>query len=156
MNGTTAFPATIDSFSGEHQYLSNFWDATVSLEGESYRSTEFAFQAAKTLDIEERRQIRMELSPGRAKRLGQKVKLRPDWDRIKDDVMLELVRQKFTRHPDLAVRLLSTGHATLVEGNRWRDTYWGVCDGVGENKLGQILMKVRGELRDLASEMELS
>jgi len=154
MNGTTAFPPTIASFSGEYQFLSNFWDATVSLEGESYRSTESAFQAAKTLNPDERKEIRMELTPGRAKRLGRRVQLRPDWDRIKDDVMLELVRQKFTRHPDLAARLLATGHATLIEGNTWRDTYWGVCDGAGQNKLGQILMKVRGELRDLQSELE--
>ncbi len=153
MTGTTE-EVEITEFSGEYRFLSNFHEATVSLDGENYPSTEHAFQAAKTMDLEERRRIRMEITPGRAKRLGRKVTLRPDWENVKFDVMLELVRQKFTRHPELAARLLATEHAPLTEGNRWHDTYWGVCGGVGENKLGQILVKIRGEIRDLQAELE--
>ena len=43
--------------------------------------------------------------------------------------------------------LLSTGDALIIEHSR-RDRYWGDGgDGSGANKLGQILMRVRGELR---------
>lgn len=62
-------------------------------------------------------------------------------------VMETLVREKFTRHPALAAQLLATGDLELVERNHWRDTFWGICDGRGENHLGRILMKVRTELQ---------
>jgi predicted NAD-dependent protein-ADP-ribosyltransferase YbiA (DUF1768 family) len=44
--------------------------------------------------------------------------------------------------------LLETGDAELVEGNWWDDTFWGVCNGVGQNNLGKILMDTRRELRE--------
>jgi predicted NAD-dependent protein-ADP-ribosyltransferase YbiA (DUF1768 family) len=34
----------------------------------------------------------------------------------------------------------------LVEGNWWNDTYWGICDGTGRNRLGQLLMDLRNTL----------
>ena len=75
-----------------------------------------------------------------------KVKLREDWEQVKLLVMEDLVRQKFSKDP-LKDRLLSTGSEYLEETNWWKDTYWGVCNGVGENILGQILMRVRDSLR---------
>ena len=47
----------------------------------------------------------------------------------------------------MASRLINTGDAILIEGNTWGDTYWGVCDGVGENRLGKLLMEVREECK---------
>jgi hypothetical protein len=38
--------------------------------------------------------------------------------------------------------------ARLVEGNTWNDRYWGVCRGVGQNKLGHLLMKLREEYKE--------
>jgi predicted NAD-dependent protein-ADP-ribosyltransferase YbiA (DUF1768 family) len=61
--------------------------------------------------------------------------------------METLVREKFTRHAPLAELLVATGDLDLVERNRWRDTFWGVCNGIGENHLGRILMIVRAELQ---------
>ncbi|MBN8867321.1 MAG: NADAR family protein [Solirubrobacterales bacterium] len=124
----------------------------MTTDGETYPTIEHAFQAAKTLNLEDRRRIRMESTPGPTKRLGRRSTLRPDWEKIKGGVMLELVRQEFTTHPDLATRLLATGHAEIIETNHWGDTIWGVCDGIGENKLGEILMQVRSELRVLVEE----
>ncbi len=60
--------------------------------------------------------------------------------------MLDLLRIKFTI-PTLRERLLATGDQTLIEGNTWGDTYWGVCRGVGLNNLGTLLMQVREECR---------
>lgn len=110
-----------------------------------YPTTEHAFQAAKTLDEKEREKIRVAKTPGQAKRLGQKVTLRKDWESIKIKIMLNLNRQKFDR-ADLGDRLVDTGQAELIEGNTWGDTFWGVCKGVGKNHLGKILMEVREEL----------
>lgn len=136
---------TIYSFKGEYDFLSNFYPATVEFEGDTYRTTEHAFQAAKTLCPTERAEIRAEVNPGKAKTIGRKVTLRPDWEDIKESIMLEINRKKFS-DPELARKLVDTGNAELIEGNWWGDKYWGVCDGIGLNRLGNILMKIREEL----------
>lgn len=43
-------------FRGEYDFLSNFYKCNVEHEGVIYSSVENAFQAAKTLDLIERRQ----------------------------------------------------------------------------------------------------
>ena len=134
-------------FSGEYRFLSNFYPAKVELDGLEYVSTEHAYQAAKTLDAAERRHIRENTKAGEAKKLGQKVKKRSDWEQVKISVMEDLVRQKFTKHKDLKDKLLATGNAYLEEKNHWHDIFWGVCKGNGKNHLGKILMKVREELK---------
>jgi len=61
--------------------------------------------------------------------------------------MLEAVRTKFTQHDDLRAILLGTGNARIVE-HTTNDSYWGDGgDGSGRNRLGEILMQVREELR---------
>jgi ribA/ribD-fused uncharacterized protein len=80
--------------------------------------------------------------------------LRRDWDSVKDAVMLEAVRAKFSQHADLKAILLATGDAVLVEHTE-RDSYWGDGgDGSGKNRLGQLLMQVRAELREASASRE--
>ena len=140
----------IRNFHGEFEFLSNFADCPIFYLGMYFNSTEAAFQAAKTHVFKERLTIQMANTPGEAKRLGRRVTLRPDWEQVKDDVMLDLLRLKFTKGSHLADRLDATGHAILVEGTTWHDQYWGVCvcpkhKGIGRNILGQLLMQVRME-----------
>ena len=139
-------PNIIGSFDGEYAFLSNFYDSPIVVEGIHYPTVEHAFQAYKTLSHEERLDIASSTTPGIAKRKGRKVSLRTDWEQIKDSVMEFCLRKKFTEHLDLQKKLLETGDAILIEGNTWGDTYWGMCAGVGENKLGQLLMKIREEI----------
>ena len=136
----------IERFDGEYAFLSNFWPSPIVLDRITYPTVEHAFQAAKADNRLERERIAALPTPGAAKRAGRKVALRPDWDRIKVEVMEDLVRRKFA-DPELAERLLATGAAELVEGNTWNDRFWGVCRGQGRNELGKILMRVRAELR---------
>lgn len=136
----------IKGFSGKYRFLSNFYPSKIILDGLEYAHVEAAFQAAKTDDPSARRRIREVAKPGEAKRLGQKVKLREGWDKMRIQVMEDLVRQKFTVHKDLQEKLLATGDAYLEETNTWNDKFWGVCRAHGENHLGKILMKVRKEL----------
>ena len=136
----------IDSFNGQYRFLSNFAACKVTYEGLEYKSTEHAYQAAKTLNAEARRKIREAKSPGEAKRLGKTVYLRPDWEEIKFEIMENLLRQKFNQ-PDFKRALLNTGNIELIEGNTWGDTIWGVCKGKGQNHLGKLLMKVRKDLQ---------
>jgi ribA/ribD-fused uncharacterized protein len=137
----------ITSFHEAYRFLSNCSPAPVLLDGITYPTVEHAHHAAKTTDPTWRRAIRQAASPAKAKRLGRTVPRRSDWHRIKVTVMTSLVRQKFTRSPELAARLLATHPCDLIEGNAWGDTFWGVSHGRGQNHLGRILMQIREELR---------
>ena len=142
----------IDNFAGKYAFLSNFYMVYVDYEGLTYTSSEAAFQAAKTFDLEEKKRF-ADMSPKEVKRAGRRIPLREDWEEVKDDVMYAVCKEKF-RNPDLRDRLLATGDEELVEGNTWNDRYWGVCKGEGENKLGKILMRIREEIRKDHTEKE--
>ncbi len=131
-------------FQGEYRFLSNFWPALIDYEGITYPSVEHAYQAAKTLDQDTRLVIAATDTPGKTKRLGGGVTLRPNWDFIKRQVMKDLLLIKFRKDGPLHNWLMCTRDE---EGNYWGDTYWGVCKGVGMNWLGKLLMEVREELR---------
>lgn len=150
---TTQPTAVIDRFASEHAFLSNFTPSPVAIRCEGERlvcpTVEHAFQAAKTLDPVERRRVAAAESPTAAKRLGRCVTLRPGWDEIRDDVMRACLAAKFRHGSALAERLVRTGDVLLVEGNTWGDRYWGVCDGIGENRLGELLMRRRVYLATL-------
>ena len=143
----------IDQFRGDFFFLSNFYEAPVNYRGLTFPNNEAAFQAQKCLDPEEQQRF-TQLSPREAKHLGRQVALRPDWEKVKEQLMEEIVLAKFTQHPDLAALLMATGDKLLIEGNRWNDRYWGVDlrSGTGKNRLGAILMKVRKRLREEAAE----
>lgn len=145
------FTKKIGKFQGSFRFLSNFWPAPTRYADEYddriYPSSEAAYQAAKTTDVKERKEF-AEMKAGESKRAGKKVGLRPDWEAIKLQVMEQVVRDKFTRNLHLKRQLLATGDAELVEGNNWGDKFWGVVGNTGQNHLGKILMKIRGELKD--------
>lgn len=141
---------SINSFHGEFRWLSNFWPCKVNLRDLEFPTLEHAFQAAKTSNIEERIVIQKLEKPGQAKRAGKKVTIRPEWPELKLKVMENLLRQKFSdRNPELKQLLINTGNIELIEGNNWNDVFWGICNGVGENNLGKLLMKIRAELQNL-------
>jgi hypothetical protein len=109
-----------------------------------YPSVEHAHIAAKTFDPVLRQQIKT-LPTGKAKRFGAKITLIPDWDIIKLNVMEHLLKQKFRQEP-FRTLLLATGDAYIEETNWWKDTFWGVCTGVGQNNLGKMIMEIRKEM----------
>ena len=135
---------TIHGFNGQYRFLSNFWPASINYEGIEYCTTESAYQASKTLDSTIRKHI-AGLSPGQAKRYAKTILLRQDWEFVKVGIMEQLLRLKFAI-PELRQQLRMTGDAHLEETNHWGDRFWGVSSGVGENVLGQLLMKIREEI----------
>ena len=135
----------INEFKGKYYFLSNFYNAPVIYDGVTYQNNEAAFQSAKVLD-KSIRETFSTLDPSSAKRKGRHVQLRSDWEEIKSGVMYEICLAKFSQNNELKNKLLATGEEYLEEGNTWGDTVWGVCNGVGENRLGKILMRVRSEL----------
>lgn len=145
----------VNTFTGKYAFLSNFHMCEVEYEGMKYPSVEHAYQAAKTLDLNDRRTISLLPFPVDAKRAGRLVVLREDWDGIKNDVMWKLLLYKFTIHHELGWLLISTENMQLVEVNYWHDNYWGYCTcdmcstKQHHNVLGKILMQVRTSLRGL-------
>lgn len=138
----------IKAFNGRYRFLSNFHNSPFTIAHVSYPTGEHRYQACKTLDSTEFRFIVQAATPQKARALGRRCTLRPDWELVKDRVMAEAVVAKFKQNPDLMERLLATGERTLIEGNWWGDTYWGVCNGIGQNRLGKLLMALRQGIRD--------
>ena len=132
----------IHGFFGEYRFLSNYHRCKIEMFKIDFPSTENAYAAAKCLDPSRMKEF-SKILPHEAKKLGGLVEMRPDWEKIKYDIMAAVVFQKFLRHKDLRERLMATGDRILEEGNHWGDRNWGMCDGFGENKLGIILMKTR-------------
>ena len=135
----------IREFIDAYAFLSNFYHSPVKYRNLIYLNAEAAFQAQKESCEKDKEQY-TRMNPAQAKLVGRNCNLREDWEEIKEQIMYEIVKAKFTQNPNLARLLLDTGNAYLEEGNWWHDTTWGVCNAVGENKLGKILMRVREEL----------
>jgi N-glycosidase YbiA len=119
------------------------------MKGKSWPTSEHYFQAQKFAGTEHEEEIRLIKSPMIAARMGRDRKrpLRLDWESVKDEIMFEAVRAKFTQHEKLRKILLATGDAEIIEHTS-KDSYWGDGgDGSGRNMLGKTLMLVREELR---------
>lgn len=131
----------INSFQGNYRWLSNFYPAPMIYKGVLWRTTEHAYQAAKSDDPNVHFDF-MDITAGQAKKRGRELVMRDDWDDIKLYVMAELTTLKY-QIPSLRQLLLETGTRHIIEGNSWGDTFFGVCNGIGENHLGKILMAER-------------
>src|SRR5262249_12183422 len=134
---------------GEHGCFSNFSRHSIFLKGKRWPTSEHYFQAQKFAGTEHEEEVRKCKTPALAASMGRsrKLPLRRDWESVKDQVMLGALRAKFTQHEDLKQVLLGTGDAKLVEHTE-RDSYWGDGgDGSGKNRLGQLLMRLREEMR---------
>lgn len=143
----------IRGFKNEYEWLSNSVNRPIVFEGITYQNNVAAFQAQKTTSMIDRLFFGS-MTPTKAKREGQKLTVRPDWDEVKDDIMYEIVKTKFSQHRDLLKLLLATGDRYLENTHTSKDTYWGVSRGKGENKLGHILMRVRHEFRLLLANLD--
>lgn len=132
--------------------FSNFYPCKVEFDGIVYQNSEAAWQAQKTLAKHKRMEF-AQMTASNAKRAGRRVTLREDWEEVKYNLMVEVLRAKFTQNEELGKVLKSTGDATIVENTTgWHDNLWGSCscprcDGItGQNLLGKALMQVRDEL----------
>lgn len=131
----------INSFSGEYSFLSNFY---ILNDG---KSVEHYYQAAKAKNMSDRVMILNVDTPAMAKKLGKNVQIRDDWYEYKFFVMEYELLKKFS-DPILCKRLLDTGQATLIEENWWGDMLWGTHNGIGQNRLGKMLMSIRDNFID--------
>lgn len=148
----------IPMFVGEWAWLSNFWKVDVTYRGQTYRSAEHCFQAAKCAEVREHDAIKAMALAVSARTAGRNCKRWADWEDVKEGVMVEVVTAKFEQNADLKAKLLATGDRELCEGNLHGDSEWGkvpermsggqVRGWKGQNLLGEILMAVRDRLRN--------
>lgn len=130
--------------------FSNFSRHHLFLKNKVWKTSEHYFQAQKFAETEFEEKVRLAPTPKESANLGRnrKFPLRKDWEKVKDDIMREALRAKFTQNKDLKKILLETDDAILVEHTA-NDNYWGDGgDGSGKNLLGKLLMEVREELRN--------
>ena len=151
-------------FGGIHSpfnYLSNFYRGSLNYRSIDFDDLESAYQYAKAMefgDTNTGEKILCSKSPSAAKRLGSSIKnfKFKDWDKVKEDIMLQLLRIKFAPGTELALKLTSTTGKSLAEAGR------SVVYSIGmpisnkdifnkrkwtKNLLGKMLMQVRQELQ---------
>lgn len=132
--------------------FSNLFRSPVQFEDRQYPTAEHAYQAGKARRTAVREWILAAPSPALAAMAAHGLYIWdvvPNWKDIKFERMRQVLRAKFTQHPELAELLLKTGKARLVEVgtvNNAVNRLWGEVEGVGQNMLGQMLMELREEL----------
>lgn len=137
----------IKGFQGQYRWLSNFWPCIIIYDGVEFKSTEAAYQAAKF--PKEWWGTFSKFSGTEAYKAKNLAKIHKDsivegFHLYKLNVMEELSYLKYSsKNLILQNKLIATGSRYLEETNSWKDTYWGVCNGIGQNNLGKILMEVR-------------
>ena len=118
----------------EYGFMSNFAPYPFSDGSRIWPTSEHYFQAQKFLVPEIQEKIRQIASPMDAALEGRNRQnpLRSDWEEIKDGVMLQALRMKFSQNPEIAKELLATIDAIIIEHTQ-NDAYW----ADGEMALGR-------------------
>jgi ribA/ribD-fused uncharacterized protein len=152
----------INSFTDRYRFLSNFYRSNIMHKGLIFPTVEHAYQWEKMITPEDKQRVYAATTPGEAKRIARRSAVRPDWDKtkngviVKDSIMEGLLNLKYDIYK-IERKLLATKDAILIEGNTWGDTYWGVCNGVGLNKLGIMTMQIRAnkQIRNIREDKQM-
>jgi ribA/ribD-fused uncharacterized protein len=142
---------TIRFFSKSNRYreFSNFANYPVEVDGTVWPTSEPHYQAQKFDDPDRQERIRQLPVAAAAKRYAtkHKAKIRPDSEQLKGGVMERALRAKLTQHESLRDILVGSGDEKIEEDSP-KDAYWGIGpDGTGQNRLSEMLMRLRAELR---------
>jgi N-glycosidase YbiA len=141
-------PIHFNSKSKEWCWLSNFFLSPMIVQEKEYPTVEHWFQSQKFTNLELQEKIRTCPTASHAKKLGRTrdVSFLTNWDSVKEQVLYEGLKAKFTQNILLHNLLLKTGSEELIEQSPW-DSYWGSGrTGKGQNRMGHLLMKLRSEL----------
>lgn len=134
--------------------LDNFSAFSLRIKGNEYKTAEHAFQSIKFEKTSPliAEKIRNANSPFEAREIAQlnKQVRREDWSKVKYEIMEEILFEKTKQNPYVKKKLLSTGNEQIIEDcGTDDDKDWGCgIDGMGENNLGKIWMKVRSRIRN--------
>ena len=136
-------------FRDKYAFLSNMYSCKIHYDGEMFPCVETAFQYAKTRDASLFTNDRGFFVNGFvARKIGRSVTLPKSWDTDRLSVMYELLEDKFLHNEGLREALKNTGDRWIQEDNTWGDTFWGVCNGKGQNMLGKMIMEIRQTIQN--------
>jgi len=133
--------------------FSNLFKCEITFEDEVFKTAEHAYQAGKARKPEVRQWLMAAPSPSLLAMAAHGLyvwDITPEWSKIKFDRMKRILVAKYSQHDDLRALLLGTGTARLVESatvDNAVNRLWGEVNGVGQNKLGVLLMEVRDQLQ---------
>lgn len=135
---------------GNYGCFCNFSHHAIKLKDKQWPTTEHYYQAQKFSGTRHESAVRKAKGPKSAANMGRdrSKPLRQDWESVKEGVMYDALKAKFTQHKECRDVLLSTGKSKIVEDSPI-DYYWGCgANGKGKNRLGVLLMRLREELRN--------
>jgi len=149
---SVVFRKTTERFGGLSNMASGF---PLEVNGIRMRTSEALYQACRfphRPDVQ--RLIIQQYSPMTAKMRSKPYRkdTRPDWEKVRVEVMRWCLRVKLARNWEkFSALLLATGDRPIVEASG-RDEFWGAKPAdeesmVGVNILGRLLMELREELR---------
>ena len=144
--------------------LSNFHPSPFLCENRTFRWVEEYFFHKKAQLVDDQGAIQRLIkatSPAECKNIGKSIKVdKRLWQNSEVSFMQKALYEKFRQNPDLREYLLATGELTIAESSP-HDKFWGTGVGLGredatkqqlwkgKNKLGELLMVLREELKDI-------
>lgn len=146
----------------EYECLSNWGKFPVTHKGTTYPTLEHAFMHIKCItngDMYAAEQVLESREPYKVKQIGDRITIDQNvWTAKKsEEIMTTLLNAKFTKGSDVATNLLQTGDKYLAESGKNKLYACGLpmtskdvlnrTAHTGKNRLGQLLMKKRAELR---------
>lgn len=138
----------------QYKEFSPYYPVKLTIDGKIWPTAEHYFQAMKFPDNPEYQElIRAAKTPAQAKKLGktEAIPIRNDWHMYREQVMADVLHHKFAV-PKLRDVLLGTGDNVILYTSL-SDNFWGLGKkGTGQNKLGELLMQTRTDLRNAAAE----
>jgi ribA/ribD-fused uncharacterized protein len=129
----------------EFSVLRNEFPTPFNVDGQTYPTVTHAYWALSVTDERQRAEILQAERPYDAQKLAETFTRREDWHLMRTAVMADLLRAKFSQHPDHAAVLISTGATRLIY-TELGSTYWGQSGLEGRNWTGRLLELVRSEL----------
>lgn len=136
----------VTEFTGKYNFLSNFYNHPLILDGVKYSNAEAAFQAQSAADEGSKRKF-ARLSGIKAKAYSRHIIQRDDWDEEAQVLAMRNVLVAKFKDKEMAEKLCNTGDEELINANQFRDNFWGVTIHGGKNNLGKLLMELRADLQ---------
>ena len=149
------------AYHSEFSPFSNLYPARIIHKGSlrEFITAEQAYQYRKCTELNQAKQanlIMLTREVYEMRQLGREAGTSEEWERIKEEVMYEILLMKFEQDEELQEKLLLSGTLELVEATP--DKEWGAgCSlnskamkshsWTGKNRQGIILMRVRSTLR---------
>ena len=151
----------LEVFKGERNPMSNFFPVIIQWDDQLFPTSEHVFQYQKALSLEHfdiADRIIEAKTPYEAKKLGDSIYQDPStdltpWERVKEDVMYEILSLKYSTCAEFRSKLLGTKNKAIVEATNNRFWASGLTPSEtvntpkmnwpGENRLGQLLEELR-------------